>query len=156
MRRLPGLLLVVGTLLPWVAMGEEIYRTKDAEGNVTFSDTPPAGDASVEPVELPPGPSAESLQQSQQRNKKIRDAARDAQRQRLRQKQRQQGRIAEAEARLAQAEAKLTKEKVITDEDRQSVAGGKRRIRPDYFERVKAAEAEVEAARKALRAARGY
>ena len=74
----------------------------------------------------------------------------------MEQQQRQQARIGQAEAGLAEAEAKLAETKLIKDEDRRSLVSGKRGIRPEYFERVEAAEAEVEAARKRLKEVRGY
>jgi thioesterase domain-containing protein len=135
---------------------DEVYRTVDEAGNVTFTDTPPEGDAKAERVELPPPPSTERLRQSEQRNREILRAAEEAKQERLKQKSQREASISEAKKRLAAAETRLEQAKVIQDEDRQNLAGGKRRIHPDYFERVKQAEAEVEAARKALREARGY
>lgn len=135
--------------------GDEIYRSVDAEGNVTYSDTPPAGGSESEVVELPPGPSPDAIKESTERNLEIRRAATQAQQRRLDQEQGQGDALSEARKALQDAEARLEEAKVIRDEDRQKLAGGMRRIRPDYFERVKAAEAEVEAARKRLREARG-
>jgi hypothetical protein len=156
MYRLPGLIFIACALLAQAVIGEEIYRTVDEEGNVTFTDTPAADDASAQPVALPPGPSKESLQESEQRQRKLREAAETSARQREQEKRASQVRIKAAEERLAEAEADLAEAKVIKDEDRQSLAGGRRRIHPDYFERVKQAEAAVEEARKTLREARGY
>jgi hypothetical protein len=156
MYRLPGLIFLACALLSQTVIGEEVYRTVDEEGNVTFTDTPPADDSSAQPVELPPAPSRESLRDTQERNRKIREAAAASERERSVEKRTQQARIKAAEQRLAQARANLAEAKVIKDEDRQNLAGGKRRIHPDYFERIKQAEAAVEEARKALRKARGY
>lgn len=135
---------------------EEVYRSVDAQGNVTFTDSPPAGDKSFERLELPPGPSPTSIRESEVRHQEIRRAADQAERKRLGETQNESEQIAQARKALADAEARLNDAKVIKDEDRQNLAGGKRRIHPDYFERLKAAEAEVEAARKRLREARGY
>jgi hypothetical protein len=156
MYRLPGSIFLACALLTQAAIGEEIYRTVDEEGNVTFTDTPAADDTSAQPVALPPGPSKESLREAEQRQRKIQDAAEASERQRLQEKRVSQARIEAAVKRLEEAEAELAEARVIKDEDRQNLAGGKRRIHPDYFERVKQAEAVVEAARKALREARGY
>ncbi|MGD8908196.1 MAG: DUF4124 domain-containing protein [Chromatiales bacterium] len=156
MSRIAGLLFIACTLLAQAAIGEEIYRTVDEEGNVTFTDTPAADDASARPVALPPGPSEERLRESEQRQRQIREAAEISAQQRSQKKRAQQLRIKAAEKSLAEAEAELAEASVIKDEDRQNLAGGKRRVHPDYFERVKQAEAAVEEARKALREARGY
>lgn len=152
-----GLSLSVALLLLSTAvMGEEIYRTVDDEGNVTYTDQPPTGKQKAEKVELPPGPSPESIQESQERNREIDKAANEAERRRQSQEQARDSQLEQARKALQEAEAKLAASKEIKDEDRQNLAGGKRRIRPEYFDRVKAAEAAVEKARKALREVRGY
>lgn len=57
-RRYPGLIalvLIALTLLPsGAAMGDDIYRQEDEDGNVTYTDEPP--DDESEPVELEPLP----------------------------------------------------------------------------------------------------
>jgi len=50
-------------LLPGVAAADTIYKSVDAEGNVTFSSTPPTGVESQQ-IELQPGPSPAAQQQS--------------------------------------------------------------------------------------------
>lgn len=140
--------------LPLQVAGE-VYRTVDEAGNVTYTDIPPQGNVSSERVEIPPAPSPERLRRSEQRNQEILRAAQEAKRKRQQQKVQRESRISDARKQLAEAETKLEQTRVIQDEDRQNLAGGKRRIHPDYFERVKQAEADVEAARKALRRAQG-
>lgn len=141
--------------LPLLSVGE-VYRTVDEAGNVTYTDIPPEAGVSAERVEIPPAPSPERLRQSEQRNQEILRAAEQAKRERQQQKGQRETRISDAKKQLAEAEARLEQTRVIQDEDRQNLAGGRRRIHPDYFERVKQAEADVEAARKALRQVRGY
>jgi hypothetical protein len=51
------------SLLCIPAMAETIYKSVDAEGNVTFSSTPPAGVESQQ-IELQPGPTPAQQQQS--------------------------------------------------------------------------------------------
>jgi hypothetical protein len=155
--RVISTLILFASLLPLTdVVGEEIYRTVDEEGNVTYTDSPPAGDRSVERVELPPAPPQGRAQQSGQRNQGLLDAAKQAEQKRQHKKKMQEASIKAAKEKLAAAEARLVEAKEIRDEDRQHLVGGKRRIHPDYFERVKQAETEVEQARKALREARGY
>ena len=50
------------TLLCIPALAETIYKSIDAEGNVTFSSTPPAG-VEAQQIELQSGPSAAARQQ---------------------------------------------------------------------------------------------
>lgn len=152
-----GILVLSGALLlVQSAFAQEIYRSVDAQGNVTYSDQPPAGDQKSEQIELPPPPSAEQIQQSETRNKAIDRAADKAERQRRHQEHNRNEKIAQARKALQEAEARLAQAKVIQDQDRQNLAGGKRRIRPEYFDRIEAAKAEVEKARKHLRQVRGY
>jgi hypothetical protein len=134
----------------------EVYRSVDAEGNVTYTDSPMAGDKSAEKVELPPGPSPDAIKESEVRHQEIRRAADQAERKRLGEEKNENEPVSQARKALAEAEAKLADAKVIKDEDRQNLAGGRRRISPDYFDRLKAAEAAVESARKHLREVRGY
>ncbi|MCU7795530.1 MAG: DUF4124 domain-containing protein [Candidatus Thiodiazotropha sp. (ex Semelilucina semeliformis)] len=134
----------------------EIYRSLDAEGNVTYTDAPPEGEQTVEKVRLPPEPSAENIRDTELRNMEIRRAADSASQKRLDEKRKKSAKVAQARKTLAEAEAKLAETKAIRDEDRQNMAGGKRRVHPDYFARVNAAKLEVEKAKKALRKARGY
>ena len=156
MYKLEGFALLAFALLVQAAFAEEIYRSVDEQGNVTFSDTPPAGASAVERVILPPAPERRDPGHVEERNQKLLDAAAEAERKRLEKRREQKARVAAAEKRLEQAEADLAEARVIKDSDRQNLAGGKRRIHPDYFERLKQAEANVEDARKALRQTRGY
>ena len=52
MKRLLLLVMLAGT-----AAAEQIYRSVDAEGNVTFSSQPPTGAVTVDKVSVKPGPS---------------------------------------------------------------------------------------------------
>jgi Domain of unknown function (DUF4124) len=51
------------SLLSLPALAETIYKSIDAEGNVTFSSTPPAG-VEAQQIELQPGPTPAQQQQS--------------------------------------------------------------------------------------------
>jgi hypothetical protein len=64
-RALPCLTAITLTtsLLCTTALAETIYKSIDAEGNVSFSSTPPAGVESQE-IELQPGPTPAQQQQS--------------------------------------------------------------------------------------------
>lgn len=59
--------LVMLALLAGTAAAEQIYRSVDAEGNVTFSSTPPPDAAAVEEVSVQPGPSAEAQREARER-----------------------------------------------------------------------------------------
>jgi molecular chaperone DnaK (HSP70) len=152
-----NLMVVAGIMVFFVSpISAEIYRHVDEEGIVTYTDEPPSGTQEAEEVLLPPSPSPELIKETETRSQRMLRAADEADRKRLEKKRKKQATIAQRERELEQAEKRLEEAKVIQDEDRQNLAGGKRRIHPDYFARVKAAKEEVEKARKALRKARGY
>lgn len=52
--------LLALALLAGAVSAEQIYRSIDADGNVTFSSQPPADAVDVDEVSVPPGPSAEA------------------------------------------------------------------------------------------------
>jgi len=140
-----GLLLLSSTL--W---GGEVYRSVDAAGNVIFSDVPPADGAKAERLEVPEAPSASRVRDAEERQRAIQRALQQVESKRKQQEKARDAQLAEARRILTEAEAQLTEAKVIKDEDRQSLASGRRRLRPEYFERIKAAEEAVAAARKHL------
>ncbi|MCU7811134.1 MAG: DUF4124 domain-containing protein [Candidatus Thiodiazotropha sp. (ex Notomyrtea botanica)] len=156
MRAVTALIIAGISFLSIPVAVAEIYRSLDAEGNVTYTDVPPEGEQAAEKVTLPPEPSPEAIRETELRNMEIRRAADGASRKRLEEKRKQSAKVEQARKMLAEAEEKLAETKVIRDEDRQNMAGGKRRVHPDYFARVNAAKLEVDKARKALRKARGY
>lgn len=49
------------------ASSQEVYRTVDESGEVTYSDTPPAPDAKSNIVDLPPPPSQQRVEEAKQR-----------------------------------------------------------------------------------------
>jgi hypothetical protein len=138
------------------SISAEIYRHVDAEGNVTYTDEVPVGAKDAEEVILPPSPSSESISETETRNQRMLRAADQADKKRLEQRRKKQATIAMRKSELEKAEKRLEEAKVIKDDDRQNLVGGKSPIHPDYFARVKAAKEEVEKARKALQKARGY
>jgi hypothetical protein len=67
---LTGLVLLM-TSLPGTAAADTIYKTLDAQGNVTFSSTPPPQGTNAQQIELPPGPTPAEEQQSQQQEQEL-------------------------------------------------------------------------------------
>ncbi|EGW53841.1 DUF4124 domain-containing protein [Candidatus Endoriftia persephone] len=150
--RLCGWLLL---LLPVSLSADTLYRSVDPEGRVIYSDTPQSDSVETQRIQVESKPSAAAQQQAQQRESEIRRAADKAVAQRE-YKRKQRARVVEqAEQQLQEAEQRLEQARVLRDEDRQTIGGGKgRRIRPEYFERIEQAEAAVAAARKRLQQAR--
>jgi hypothetical protein len=59
--------IIVPALLAGTAAAEQIYRSVDAEGNVTFSSEPPAGAVEVDEVKVQPGPTAAEQEAARER-----------------------------------------------------------------------------------------
>jgi hypothetical protein len=156
MKPMKSSLLLSALLLPSLLVAEEAYRSLDETGQAIFSDTPPADGQAVEKIELMPGPSPQSVRDAEARHEAVSSQLEKLQKERERKEQIRAARVQEAEKALEIAEAELADAKQLKDSDRQSLATGKRKIKPEYFERVKEAELAVEAARKELQKARGF
>jgi hypothetical protein len=48
-----------------------LYKSSDAAGNVTYSDTPPVNATHVQDIEVPEGPRAEETQQAVERSEQM-------------------------------------------------------------------------------------
>jgi Skp family chaperone for outer membrane proteins len=147
-------LWLIGLIVPLATLAGEAYRSVDESGQVIFSDAPPAGKTGVEVIELPQGPSNESRQEAESRLDAYRQKLEESRRQREAENKQREAEIAKLKAQLAEAEARLRDAREFKDEDRQSIAGKGRRIKPEYFQRVEEAEAAVAEARKRLNQAR--
>ena len=146
-------LFLLMMLLPLMSIAEEVYRTKDDRGQVIFSDTPIPTGQSIETIELQPGPSEQSIQDAEARQKALRARLDTMQKERAQKEAIQAGRIRQASKALEVAEKNLEKAKEMRSDDWQVLVGGRRRLKAEYFERIKAAEARLEAARMRLREA---
>ena len=91
-------LLVFISLFAMVSIGEEIYKTVDEEGNVTYSTTPPSQGQDAQVLDTLPEPSEEDVQAARDRQQKISEdlEARSA------------ARVAEAEARAREQSSGTT------------------------------------------------
>lgn len=153
--RITPLVLIILTLPVHLSAGD-VYRAVDAEGNVTYTDSLPETDSSVEKIEIQPGPSDASRRDSEKRNEAIRKAMEEARSKRLEKEASRNVEISEARKALEQAEEELKRAKKIDEDDRQYLSGGRSRLSPQYLERIKEAEANVETARKKFKEVRGY
>ncbi|MEW8185800.1 MAG: DUF4124 domain-containing protein, partial [Candidatus Thiodiazotropha endolucinida] len=141
---------------PALLQAGDVYRSVDAEGNVTYTDTPPKTDSKVEKIQIQPGPSEASRLDTEERNAAIRKAMEEARAKRLEKRASREERLSKAREELEDAEADLKRTKELGDDDRQYLTGGRSRIKPEYFDRIKEAEDKVEAARKNFKEIRGY
>lgn len=146
-RRFAALLVLLGASEAGLAYN--IYKSVDAQGNVTYSSRPLADASAVERVNLPPAPSEESVASAVQREKEIAAAGDEISKER----QSLDKGVNAARREVNQAQAALADAKVMQDNDWQGTIQGKRHLKPEYFQRVAAAEARLEASEKAYKTA---
>lgn len=154
LRHGPVLLSALLAAAPAAAQ-QTVFRSVDAQGNVTFSATPPPSGAvqDVEEVEIRPGPTPEAQEAADQRLRTLIDETERRRQERAEAQTPNPERLA-AEQALQQALQDLEEARVQRDEDWQQISGGGRFLAPRYFERVEQAEQRVEAARRALQGLR--
>jgi len=150
MRSLKLNLMILLLLTPWLVSAEEVYRSVNERGQVTFTDTPPP-DQPVEVIELQPGPSERSVQEAQAREEALRKQLESMQQERQDKQLSQVSSVKEAKQALQDAQDNLDAAREVQDSDWQVIASGKRHLKQEYFDRVTQAEEAVAAARKALR-----
>lgn len=150
-----GLLLMAGLLsLSVTAVAETIYKSVDASGNVTYSNTPPAQAADVQEVAIPPAPSALDVQNAlQDRQQLEQTGARLEQEREAKQTQETQA-LQAAEQALLQARIRWEQARTQTDWDWQYLQGGGRHLKDSYFQRAQNAEQALRAAEAAVANAR--
>lgn len=139
---------------PTRSLAEEIFKSIDAQGNVTYSaKPPPAGSGEqVQTLTIDPGPT--NADQNAAHKRQL-DAEQELQRNsNASAKTRQSQEVSAAQQALIQAKAELEQAKIQTDDDWQYLATGGRVLSQSYFSRIAAAEAQVEAREKALQQAR--
>lgn len=74
---MPGALVVaMVTAMPFAAMAETVYRYRDAQGNVVYSQTAPEG-VEAEVIELPPPPPGEAAEDLDARVRRQLEVARE-------------------------------------------------------------------------------
>jgi Domain of unknown function (DUF4124) len=149
-----GISLALGLAALQGAAADTIYRSVDASGRVTYSSTPPANAASVQELAPPPEPSPADIQEALQRQQALQQAAARYQEELAAETARQEARLRAAEQALDAARAQRDQAALQTAQDWQGRQGGGHYLKGSYFQRLQAAEAAVQAAQKALAAAR--
>jgi len=133
----------------------EVIRSVDKDGNVTFSDQSVPGSVEETPVVIDaPPPSRQEVRESEQQARQmIRQADQVGQEIDSGITDRAAN-IKAAQMNLDSATAHLREVQVVRAGDRQGLAGGGTRLRPEYLERVQDAEEQVMEAQKKLDAAK--
>jgi hypothetical protein len=141
-------LFIFITIAAFQVAAETAYRSVDEQGNVTFSDRPVSSATQEERISIDvPAPSPEQQQEALQREEALQKAASQPVTPGAPAKASQNKAARQA---VEDAEARLGKAIMVREGDRIGTAGGGSRLKPEYHERVRAAEAELEAAKKQL------
>ena len=136
-------------VLAWNVYAQTYYRSVDAEGNVTYSTTPPADAEQVAPVEVQPGPSAQEVERALERQRRFEAQLGEAEEKRDQIDQDREDKLQVAEEAVKQAERDLVTAKQTRGVD--YLGGGSL---AEYRQRVEAAEQALDQAKQDLRTAR--
>ena len=142
--------------LAWAALAgtagaQTVYKSVDADGNVTYGDQAPASDfVDAHRFELAPDPTAEQRASAAEESARVIRAA-DIEGTR-REPRATPAEIREAERRVSEARSRLRNYEAVRQDDWGGTQQGKRTLKPAYFARVDAArkqlaEAQAELAR---------
>jgi predicted nucleic acid-binding Zn ribbon protein len=152
-------LLIASTALaiPGLLPAEQVYKSIDAQGNVTYSSTPPS-DADIqriETLEVPAGPTPEEQAAAEARARELEAQASQREAELTQPTRQRASSVAQAEQALQEARQALAEaQERESPEDWQTLASGGRVPSAAYLQRVQEAQEQVQAAEEALRKAR--
>jgi hypothetical protein len=135
---------------PTPASAETIYKSIDAQGNVTYSSAPADGAVSAETLAVSEEPTEQEQAQARAVNNEIEQQAKELSRDVDAKRAARGDSRGAAELRLEEAKAELERVSVVNDDDWQNLAQGGRHLKQSYLERVRNAEAAVQEAEEAL------
>lgn len=144
--------LLAGVFAPAPALAQPVYKSVMPDGSVVYSEKPASGARRADKIDVTPpasgigGLTPEEKQRAEQlARERAASSAGDMQ---------TRSHVAEAEKRLQAALAAQAAGKEPLPTERLGIVGGGTRLTEAYFERQKALEAAVAAARKSLEQAR--
>lgn len=136
------------------AGAQQVYKSIDAEGKVTYSSSPPATAEIVEQVPIAAPPSEAAQQEAEKRLHEVEKEATRGEKQRTAQQEEKRDAVAAAEKERDAARIALEEAKIKGDDDWQRINTGGRALKQGYLDRVQEAEERLKAAESALRKAR--
>jgi hypothetical protein len=139
------------------AGAQTVYKSIDAQGNVTYSSTPPpeGSGKAIREVPIAPPPPESQRQEAEERVRQLQIESARIDRQREGDKKQRADSVAAAEKELQEAQMQLEEAKIRRDEDWQYLATGGRVLKQSYLDRVDRAEKQVRQAEQRLQTARG-
>lgn len=149
-----GVILLAMMPLAPAAAADNVYKSIDAAGNVTYSASPEAGAVQSESLELAPPPTESQHQEAKRLEQQLRQTSERTTADLERRRESRAGSVKDAQARLQTARAQLEQARIQRDDDWQNLAQGGRHLKESYFARVNAAEEAVKNAEAELARAR--
>ena len=148
--------LLCALVLPAVSVSQEIYKTVDAEGRVTYSSTPPAAGtaATVERVRIDPPPTEAQRAEAEARLRELEQASARNARERQEQRARRQNEVSADEGTLHRAQTELNAAKREATKTLRYGDTGPDTSRQTNLDRAEAAEKRIEEAEQGLRRTR--
>ncbi len=145
-----GMLLLAGNGL----CEPPVFKSVDADGNVSYSSTPPADAVKSEPIAILPPPEADARDEAQKQANQLEASSKRLQDDLQTSRNKRNSTLNNAQEMVEKAQRDLDKAKQISDGDWQPLAKGGRRLKESYHERVKAAEDRLQQAQKTQAATR--
>ncbi len=142
------LLLATTLALPANASGVKVYKSIDADGNVTYSAEPARNAVQSEQILIEEAPSEKAFNEANQRAWSFQKEAERLDRSRQRSQQERTEARQTADQSVQKAERELAQARKIKDTDWQGLSGGGRVLKESYHQRVRSAETKLEQARK--------
>lgn len=147
-----------GLLLALIAASGHagVYKSRDADGNVTYSDSPQSGAIEESVIATPPPPTAEEVEASQAREREISEAASQASASadaRVANRAALRTQLDDAKQALESAQAARVAGEEPLPGERRGLAGGGTRLTEEYHARQGQLEDAVSAAEQNLRQA---
>lgn len=138
------------------AEAQPVYKSVDAQGQVTYSSTPPAtaGEEMVEQVQIAPGPTEQQKRDAAQQASELESATRRAELERQEQRTQHSQATSDTEQELRKARIALEEAETQSVDDWQYLATGGRVLKQSYLDRVDAAKRRVQQAEKSARGAK--
>lgn len=141
-------LAILAATLAAPAAAQNVFKSVDETGNVTYSSSVPADAVQSEAVKITPPPPSATTEEAQAKADEAVEAAKELA---AEDEARKAEKAAETQAKnelVAAAEQNLEDAKIIRDDDWQNLQGGGRVLNEGYHKRVREAEAMVQGAKR--------
>ncbi len=128
----------------------QVYKSVDAEGNVSYSSTPPADAVNSETIAIQPPPESGTRNEAMLRENQLEQTSKRLQNDLRSSSDKRDSRLRDTQRAVTKAQNDLEKAQEITNDDWQGLAQGGRHLKESYYARITNAENRLEQAKKDL------